>query len=641
MIKARKSCQRGEPRASGARQHVGRADGDPGLPSSAWRTKVPPMLESPRSLRDRLFAWAAVIPILLLALWIFAPFFTDVRAMGFQDWDSQAAYRYVTVLALRHGQAPWWNPWFCGGFPAWGYAEGATNFISPFAPLYFLFSFPLALRLEAVAATWVGVLGAFLLAGRFTRSPAWRAFVAAIWMLGSRWALQVASGHLWHLAYAWTPFVLYFLDRAIDEDRPTLTAPGGALLALVVYVGGIYPYPHTLMVLWLYAIGRAVAVRSRRPLALFLLTAGTSIGLGAPKLLPVLATMSRFPRLIESDDAVSLHSIWVMLTARQQGFDFYPHLPLRIFWVWWEWGAYVGVAGVLALFVALAVGRTPRLVALKIAALCCVVLSLGQSIWALVHHIPLFSSQHLPARILFLAILLLALVLCAGVEEPWARFARRRPWAEAAALALVCLYGFDLASISRQATVAPFRLDVPPVTTSATFRQERFQHYRYGKPAVGPELRERYEWPAKVTYPSMLANTGMVTCYGIPLEARSDVVGSDQPGYRGLAFVASGAGRAEVTRWTPNAVTLHVTGASPGDRVVYDMNFDPGWRAAGAPAENWRGLVAAKVTSGDELIEISYRPKGLTAGLVLFVLTAAGQGVLLARQRRQRRAISA
>ena len=61
--------------------------------------------------------------------------------------------------------------------------------------------------------------------------------------------------------------------------------------------------------------------------------------------------------------------------------------------------------------------------ALKVAALCCVVLSLGQSIWASVHHIPLFSSQHLPARILFLAILLLALVLAAGAERAW-RFAR-------------------------------------------------------------------------------------------------------------------------------------------------------------------------------------------------------------------------
>jgi hypothetical protein len=585
--------------------------------------------------RDRLVDWIGVVPVLLLALWIFAPFFADVRTMGFQDWDSQAAYRYVTVLALRHGQAPWWNPWFCGGFPAWGYAEGATNFISPFAPLYFLFSFPLALRLEAVAATWVGILGAFLLAGRFTRSPAWRAFVAAIWMLGSRWALQVASGHLWHLAYAWTPFVLYFLDRAIDEDRPTLTAPAGAMLALIVYVGGIYPYPHTLMVLWLYAIGRAVAVRSRRPLALFLLTAGTSIGLGAPKLLPVLATMSRFPRLIESDDAVSLHSVWVMLTARQQGFDFYPHLPLRVFWVWWEWGAYVGVAGVVALFAALAVGWSPRLVALKVAALCCVVLSLGQSIWALVHHIPLFSSQHLPARILFLAILLLAIVLAAGAEEPWIRFARRRRWAETAALVVVCLYGFDLASISRQATVAPFRLAVPSVTPGGDFKQEKFQHYRYGKPAVGPELRDRYEWPAKIIYPSMLANTGMVTCYGIPPEAKSNVIGSDQPDYRGIVFLAGGGGRAQVTRWTPNAVTVHVTGASPGDRLVYDMNFDPGWRAAGAPAENWHGLVGAKVTTGDELIEISYWPKGLTAGLFLFLVTVIAQAFLRARELRR------
>ena len=306
-----------------------------------------------------------------------------------------------------------------------------------------------------------------------------------------------------------------------------------------------------------------------------------------------------------------------------------------MFWVWWEWGAYVGVAGVAGAGRRLAVGWSPRLVALKVAALCCVVLSLGQSIWVLVHHIPLFSSQHLPARILFLAILLLALVLAAGVDEPWRRFARRHRWAEVAALAIVCLYGIDLGSISRQATVAPFRLDVPSVTPSAAFKQERFQHYRYGKPAVGKELRDRYDWPAKIIYPSMLANTGMVTCYGIPPEAKSSVIGSDQPDNRGLAFLASGTGRAQVTRWTPNGVTLQVSGASPGDRLVYDMNFDPGWRAAGAPAENWHGLVAAKVTGGDELIDISYRPQGLTAGLVLFLLTVIAQAFLLARERRR------
>jgi hypothetical protein len=349
--------------------------------------------------------------------------------------------------------------------------------------------------------------------------------------------------------------------------------------------------------------------------------------------------MSRFPRLIQSNEPVSLHSIWVMLTAHQQGFDFYPHLPVDVFWVWWEWGAYVGVVGALALVAAVAVGWTPRLVSLKVAGICCVILSLGQSIWQLVHKLPLFSSQHLPARLLFLAILLLALVLAAAADVPWARFARRRPWAEAVALAVVTLFGIDLAMVARQSTVAPFRLAVPQVTPSAEFRQERAQRYAYGKPNVGPKLRDRYEWPARIIYPSMLANTGLAVCYGIPTEANhSQVIGSDEQRYRGLVFLASGAGRAEITRWTPNAITVHVTGAAAGDRLVYDMNADPGWRASGGPVESWQGLVSTRLTGGDEVVELSYWPPRLTVGLLLFGVTVVVVAGVVTRERRRRRA---
>ncbi len=574
------------------------------------------MGDLPSAKRD----WLAVVPVLLLALWVFAPFFADTRTMGFQDWDSQAAYRYVTVLALRHGQPPWWNPWFCGGFPAWGYAEGATNFISPFAPLYFLFSFPLAMRLEVVAATVVATAGAFLLAGRFTRSPAWRALVATLWVLNSRWALQISSGHLWHLAYAWSPFAFYFYDRAVAERRYALAGAAGVMLALMIYAGGIYPYPQTILLLWLFAIGLAAGTRSPRPLRTMVVAAFTSFGLAAPKLLPVLSTMRRFPRLIESDEPVSLASVWTMLTAHQQGFDFYPHLPLRVFWVWWEWGIYVGIAGALALIAAVVVGWTPRLVALKIAALVGVVLALGQGIWTALHRLPVFSSQHLPARVLFLVVLLLALVLAAAADTPWRRWAARHRWVEPAALAAVCLFGADLAIVSRQATVAPFKLQVPAVTPSAEFHQERFQHYRYGKPIVPEAIRDRYEWPAKIIYPSMLANTGMVTCYGVPLEFKSGAVGSDQPGYPGLVFTV-GAGRATVAAWDSNGVTVRVEGAGPDTRVVYDTSFDPGWRVNGQPAQDWRGLVAGSAPAGDSIVRIRYRPVGLLPGLLLFGLT--------------------
>ncbi len=592
-----------------------------------------PVILLPGSPRARAADWVAVVPVLLLALWVFAPFFADVSTMGFQDWDSQAAYRYVTVLALKHGQLPWWNPWFCGGFPAWGYAEGATNLVSPFAPLYFLFSFPLALRLEAVAATVVAVLGAFLLAGRFTRSPAWRALVAAIWVLNSRWALQISSGHLWHLAYAWAPFVFYFYDRAVAERRYVLGGAAGAFLALMIYVGGIYPYPQTILVLWLFAIGLAASARNPRPLRTMVVTAFTSFGLAAPKFLPVLSTMRRYPRLIESDEPVSLQSVWIMLTAHQQGFGDYPHLPLRVFWVWWEWGAYVGVAGALALIAAVAVGWKPRLVALKIAALICVVLALGQGIWQALHHLPVFSSQHLPARVLFLAILLLALVLAAAADEPWARWRARHPWAEAAALAVVCLYALDLASVARQATTAPFRLTVPAVPPAGEFRQERAQHHAYGKPDVSPKLRDRYEWPAKIVYPSMLANTGMISCYGVPPEFKSAAIGSDQPGYRGLVFV-DGPGTATIADWRPNSVRVRVQGAAAGTRIVYDASFDPGWRVGGRAAESWRGLVSGPAAPGDSTVEFRYRPVGLAPGLLLFVLTLGVWTVVLRRERR-------
>ena len=456
--------------------------------------------------------------VVALALWIFAPFFRDTRTMGFQDWDVQAAYRYVTVLSLKdHGQLPWWNPWFCGGFPAWGYAEAATNLVSPFGVLYALFPFPLALRLEAVAATIAGVLTTYLLAGRFTSSPGWRAFVAAIVMLSSRWALQVSSGHMWHLAYAWMPLALYFFDRSVRERRAGFAVAAGAAMALMIYLGGIYPFPHTALLLGVYALVLAIAGRELRPLGMLAVAGLAALGLSAPKLFPVLDTLARFPRYIDTHEPMTLSDLWVMLTARNQSFEGHPLLAISFRWAWWEWGMYIGVAGVVALVSGLLAGRRPAVVALRLAGLLCILLALGQSIWLDVHARPVFRSQHIPSRLLFPGVLCLALALVGGIEDRWRRFAEGRRWAEPVLLGLVSLYAFDLAHVARQATRAPFRLEVPKVERAAAFAQVGRQPYAYGKPSVAdPRLRERYDWPAKIVYPTMLANEGLVRCYGVP-----------------------------------------------------------------------------------------------------------------------------
>jgi len=81
---------------------------------------------------------------------------------------------------------------------------------------------------------------------------------------------------------------------------------------------------------------------------------------------------------------------------------------------------------------------------------------------------------------------------------------------------------------------------------------------------------------------------------------------------------------------------VHVTGAATGDRLVYDMNAAPGWRAAGAPAESWQGLVSVTLASADQVVEISYWPPRLTAGLGVFAATVILVSLRLRRDRRRR-----
>ena len=71
------------------------------------------------------FAWVSLGAGLLVLL---APMLADFSTFGFHDWDVETAYRYITVLSLKqYGEGPWWHPWLCGGFPAFGHEIGRAH----------------------------------------------------------------------------------------------------------------------------------------------------------------------------------------------------------------------------------------------------------------------------------------------------------------------------------------------------------------------------------------------------------------------------------------------------------------------------------------------------------------------------------
>jgi hypothetical protein len=504
-----------------------------------------------------------------------------------------------------------------------------------------------AMRVEVWGSALLSAVGAWLLASRFTRSPAIRALVVVAFAVNGRWALQITSGHTWHLAYAWTPWVFYFYDRAVGADasfgtpRRRFVVLAGACLALMVYMGGIYPLPQTVFVVGLYAVFLCATTRSLRPILVLATCGAVSLGLAAPKLLPILEVLAKHPRLVDSTETIDFGGFVDVLTAREQDMSS-GHGGVSQ-WGWHEWGMYVGWAVVVVVILGAIAGRGTRESALKWAGLVCLSLGFGafdpHAPWPLLHHLPVFQSQHVPSRWMYPSLLVLLAVTASAFERVLRRTGPARGWIEVALLAGVGFVAYDIAGIARQPARHMFATKMPAVPESTgPFHIE--QH-------LPRELAYEAEWaPASLT--AEMANIGTIDCGTFPAfhnyfrDGEGHVPGLGAHGvgdkdYRGEAFIPEGAGTATVTKWTPNEVTVEVHGAQAGEHLVLNQNWDPGWSASGRHLENWQDTLSADLHESDATVVFRYRPPTFWPGVSLFVVTLGWIGWAYRRARRPRR----
>jgi hypothetical protein len=562
----------------------------------------------------RALAIAGAAGLLLVSLFrILAPMLADFRTFGFHDWDVQTSWRYITALSLKHyGEAPWWNPWQCGGFPAFGDVEDASNFLSPYLPLYLLTDVRVAFRLEVIGAAVIGLSGAFLLARRFTKSAALCGFLAALYVLNGRWALQAAAGHTWHLQYGLLPWAFLFYERALTPGKLRNVVGTGAALACMVLWGGIYPLPQSALLLSCYALLLAVATRSARPLLALGLAGLIAIGLSAPKLFAILDHMSNVPRLIESREVIGLAELLVMFTSPDQRFG---SRPVRVpAYNWHEWGIYIGPLGVLILCISVVFARGPRGQSLKITGLLCLLLGFGafheNAPWARLHTLPVFASQHVPSRFHYPMLLLLGAAFLTAVGPRVDRWLERFRWLDVALLIPLALFCTDLAHVSQQPMAQAFWMEKPEQIPERPFEQH-----------VNPIVNyQRRDW-AQPQLLAMMANVGIIKCYGVDPKFSPAALGVEDPKYRGGVYLENSSGTAQISAWSPNHAEVSVAGAEPGALVVYNMNYDASWRANGKPALDHAGLVAARMPEGSGHVTFRYFPRTLCFSIPLALLT--------------------
>jgi hypothetical protein len=543
---------------------------------------------------------------------LFGPLFEDLANYGIHDWDGASAYRFVAPVAARYFEAPWWNPFSCGGISSWGYPEGSTNFISPYYPIYLIFKVQVAERIEVVGQTVLCLVGTYLLAGRFTRSVAARLVVAILYGMNGRWTMQGSMGHTWHLQYALFPLAFYYFDKALEPGRWRQALGTGVVFALMVYWGGIYPLPHAALSLTFYAVLLSLFRWTWRPLPALAVAGVSAFGLSAPKLLAIGDLMSRYPRKTASDEVTGPAELWTFFTDPTQS-STHGIFPTPA-WGWHEYGAYIGYGGVLVLVVGLVLGLERRALAFKLIGLFYILVSFGQfhrfAPWSILHALPVFSSQHVPSRSIQPAILFIGLAFASFFGRRLDRAIERKPWLDLVFLVPVVFLMTDLTTNGVLSTTHIFSKKISSFTRSSTFH-----HQHLPDAAYYPQ-----DWDGQ-NIPAMLQNVGSLKCYGYgTIEVGAIARGS--VGYHGEASFVEGEGKATVTRWSLNQAVVEYAGATPGSTLVYNMNYDASWSANGERALDVSNRVGTRVTADHGRVVFRYFPRTLKYGLLIFVVTA-------------------
>jgi hypothetical protein len=601
-------------------------------------------LRSPGPVARQAAGLAAMLAVPAMVLLVVSPLLAHPWTFGQHDWDQMNTQREVVVKTiLRFHQFPLWDPYECGGHPAWGSLESDPIVVSPWLPAYLLAPLPIAIRVEIVLSALWGAAGCWLLASRFTRSVALRALLTIAVAVNSRWALQLAAGHTWHLLYAFLPWTLYLFDRAIDVDAPASRARRDLVLAAVciatmVYGDGIYPVPHTAFLLAVYAAVVARSTRSWRPIRSFVAVGAIAMGLAAPKLLPLYEELQRYPRHIASEEAIFPQDIVRILTLR---FGDYLGRASFINGMWHEWGLYLGWLGLGLLVAGVVASRGPRERALKWAAFVMILFVIGGfhqlTPWRLFHLLPLFKSQHVPSRWLYPAVVALGCAAVSGGERWLARAGERRALFEVVLGFTAVAVALDMGIVARMPIAQSFVNPAPRMDNQlAPFHMVHRLPPQGGYQACLPE--------DVATLPGVFDNVGTLECdtyAGVHMSHRDEegrmpgvgAWGDDDAQYRGEAYVAEGGATANVVSWTPNDVEVRVERAHPGDHVVLNQNWDPGWLADGAPAIAYRDAVALVLDAPAQTVHFRYWPRSLGWGLALFGVTAGSVALWLLRRR--------
>ena len=566
----------------------------------------------------------------LFALFFCWPLFEQPLGLGANDWDQHLFY-YGAVLknVVEYGQAPFWNPWYCGGNVLWQNPQIAL--LSPVYPLTLLMPLQLAMKVNIVLHYWIGFAGMHLLLTRVigVRFLPAVTFLATLVTASGAPAIHLRVGHSVFLPGFYLPLQLYFFFKAFMTGEWKFIFLASSMMALMVFNGGTHILPMSVAALGSFAVFAAIARSDWRPLALVTVFGLASVAYSAPKLLPVAEYVTgeqywdtRNP--IEKPDLVTLDILRQTYLVPTQRVG--SRLPMQRHG-WHEYGNYVGLSSTALLVAGLIVVLARRThwfgVSLALTSIVLFTLSLGEfgayAPAVLSQQLPLFSNFRIPSRytIPFLQFAVLALAWAFQSREHYLLTGTRR-----STLGIVLLVGTAHLLMTNQWHF------------KQVFTEPRFEttfHWMAGPREIATDQLTNAYSPGSPMLRALVENRAFFHCY----ESLQVYRASDPD--RALLSVQGTARVSDVT-FSPNRVAFNVFGGPEAAKLLLNYNWAPGWSSTAGPIELIGApgkLATITIPPGQTgRYEFSFTPPGLVTGTLVFAIAVLVSALLWRKRTR-------
>jgi len=335
-------------------------------------------------------------------------------------------------------------------------ANPETPLLGPLGWLLYVLPTAVYLKFLILAYATAGLLGMFaLLRDEGIRGEV-AIFGAVVFAFNGFFPSHIAVGHHWALGVYLFPAVLCLFRRGARGNRGALCG-AAALNVACLLDGGHHPFIWQHLLIAMLTGLTCLQLRAMRPAYPWIGFVAASFGLGAVKLIPMIAEFRHYAPQARIMSLPPAAAIWSLLGRGQDVATSRPDLLFKFGAGWWEYAFYVGALALTLTFVGLLAARRSRPLLLAGCFFLALSLDLGgwahwADVWQTVKDLPVWRSQRAPSRFMIVAMFAFLAVAAGGLQSLLDR-AHGRPrihrWLRTLMGAVAFFVAFDLHLESR------------------------------------------------------------------------------------------------------------------------------------------------------------------------------------------------